>query len=162
MFSVRAEVRASGVYRALGQIVPNIQENLAKFLTAFSVRLSDQIQNNIIELFHSNGRLFNSVYVTRRQGLITASIRDVPYARILEEGGKTSAHVIEPRNVSLLKFEGTNGYGNAQGLVYAKLVNHPGSVFPARPYVGLALTQLRGEFDGGIREIVAKATGVQA
>ena len=149
--NIRVEVRASGVYKALGLLAPNIQSGLTKFLTAFAVRLSGQIQTNILDIFKSNGRLFNSVYVTRRQGLIVATVRDVPYARILEEGGTTRPHVILPRTASILAWEGP------AGLVFAKRVNHPGSNFPARPYVSLALTQLRGEFDDGIREVVEQA-----
>lgn len=149
--NLRVVVRTEGVERALGLLAPTVQSNLTKFLTAFAVRLMGQIQNNIIEIFHSNGRLFNSVYVTRREDVIVATVRDVPYARILEVGGTTRPHVILPRNVSILAWEGP------AGLVFAKRVNHPGSNFPARPYMSLALTQLRGEFEDGIRGVVAKS-----
>lgn len=153
MFDIRVEVRSDRTDYMLSRLSPTIQNKMDKFLTAFSVRLLNQIQMNIVRLFNSTGRLFNSVYVTRRENLIVASVRDVPYARILEEGGVTSPHVIVPRVASVLAFEGPDG------LVFAKRVNHPGSRIPARPYVSLALTQLRGEFEGGIREIVAEAKG---
>jgi len=153
ILSIRTEIRAVGAYRKLSAIGPNIKSSLDTFLTAFSVRLSDEIQHNIIELFHSTGRLFQSVYAWKREGLIVAGVKDVPYARILEEGGQTRPHVILPRTASILAWEGP------AGMVFAKRVNHPGSNFPARPYVSKALADLRGDFDQGIREVVAQATG---
>lgn len=57
----------------------------------------------------------------------------VPYARIHELGGTTKPHEIRPRNKLALKFSGGNGD------VFAKVVRHPGSKIPARPYMGPAL-----------------------
>ncbi|MGX9692932.1 phage virion morphogenesis protein [Achromobacter anxifer] len=74
------------------------------------------------------GRLRNSItpFFDARSAMVGTN---VVYARILQEGGKTSAHVIRPRDAKALRFNG--GF-------YAK-VNHPGSTFPARPF--LALTE---------------------
>ena len=48
---------------------------------------------------------------------------------ILHFGGKTKPHVILPRRKKALAFQ------MAGKSVFAKRVNHPGSVFPARPYM---------------------------
>jgi phage gpG-like protein len=52
---------------------------------------------------------------------------NVVYSRIHQEGGQTGAHEIKARNAKALKFLG----------IYRKLVRHPGSVMPARPYLGV-------------------------
>jgi len=52
---------------------------------------------------------------------------NMEYARIHQEGGKTKAHEIVPRHAKALHFNGG----------FAAKVNHPGSVIPARPYMGV-------------------------
>jgi len=54
------------------------------------------------------------------------------YGAIHQFGGKTKAHVIKPRNKKALAWPG--GRHPVRG------VNHPGSNFPARPYLGLSRT----------------------
>jgi phage gpG-like protein len=49
------------------------------------------------------------------------------YAAIHQFGGKTSPHVIRPKNKKALAFGG----------IVRKSVNHPGSVIPARPFLAL-------------------------
>jgi phage gpG-like protein len=49
------------------------------------------------------------------------------YARIHQEGGKTKAHEIAPSQAKALYFNGR----------FAARVNHPGSLIPARPYMGV-------------------------
>lgn len=59
----------------------------------------------------------------------------VRYGAIHEFGGKTSAHIIEPRRKKVLRFV-------QKGKVrFAKRVHHPGSVIPARPYMQPALKE---------------------
>ena len=53
---------------------------------------------------------------------------NVEYAAIHQLGGRTAAHVILPRNKKALK--------TPFGLF--RKVNHPGSVIPARPFLGLS------------------------
>lgn len=153
MSNVRVEVRAARLSAALNLLTPIANKKLATFIVAFGVRLREQVKLNITELFHSTGPLFQSVRLRTTDKSATVYTSGILYARILEEGGVTRAHPIVPRVASVLVFEGP------AGLVFAKSVNHPGSNIPARPYASLALTQLRGEFDGGIRDIVAQAKG---
>jgi len=55
-----------------------------------------------------------------------------PYAAIHQFGGKTSAHLIKPKKVKALRWVGAGGQ-----IFFAKGVHHPGSVIPARPYLGI-------------------------
>jgi len=59
------------------------------------------------------------------------------YARIHQEGGKTSPHVIKARNMKALSFLG----------ICRKLVHHPGSDIPSRPYLGVPEDFEREFFD---------------
>lgn len=54
--------------------------------------------------------------------------KNVTYAAIHQLGGRTAAHIIVPRNKKALK----TPYG-----LFRK-VRHPGSVIPARPFLGLS------------------------
>ncbi|MFV5413862.1 phage virion morphogenesis protein [Acinetobacter baumannii] len=73
---------------------------------------------------YQSGNLRRSITTqhTRDQAIIGTN---VPYAAILHFGGQTRPHVIRPRNKQALSFN---------GLVFTQ-VNHPGSKFPARPYL---------------------------
>jgi phage gpG-like protein len=72
------------------------------------------------------------------------------YSRIHQEGGRTKAHDIKPRNAKALKFLG----------IYRKLVHHPGSEIPARPYLGVPKDFERQFFDDpAIKELLGMAGG---
>lgn len=63
----------------------------------------------------------------------------VPYARILHEGGSTRPHDIEPSRGRALCFM----WGGQQR--FFRRVHHPGSRFPARPYLTSAMDEQREE-----------------
>jgi len=71
------------------------------------------------------------------------------YARILHEGGTTRAHVIEARNAQTLAF-----MAGGQ-MIFRRKINHPGSNFPARPYLTSALeeqaAQIKASLSAAIR-----------
>ena len=72
------------------------------------------------------------------------------YARIHQEGGKTKAHEIRPRNAKALRFKG----------IYRALVRHPGSDIPARPYLGVPKNFEREFFDDpAIKKLLGIAGG---
>ena len=54
---------------------------------------------------------------------------NVVYARIHEFGGTTSPHEIRPRHGKVLRFPVPGGFA------FAKSIQHPGSVMPARPWL---------------------------
>ncbi len=85
------------------------------------------------------------------EGIVGVPEGGPPYARILELGGTTRAHVIRARNARFLAFEANNsnytpwGIGGLGGTVYRKKVNHPGSHFPARPYLQTSFDEQIGQ-----------------
>ncbi len=68
-----------------------------------------------------------------------ASEGDVKYAAIQEYGGKTSAHEILPVKAQALAFV----VGGAQ--LFARRVEHPGSLIPERSYLRSSLDDMRDE-----------------
>ena len=58
-----------------------------------------------------------------------------PYARILDLGGTTRAHVIEAQEGKALAF-----MAGGQ-MIFRRKVNHPGSKFPARPFLESSLAE---------------------
>lgn len=72
------------------------------------------------------------------------------YAGIHQEGGTTKAHEIRPRNEKALRFNG----------IFRKLVKHPGSDIPARPFLGVPKDFERQFFDDPkIQELLGMAAG---
>jgi phage gpG-like protein len=70
------------------------------------------------------------------------------YSRIHQEGGKTGAHVIKPRHKKALAFKG----------IVRRLIKHPGSDIPARPFLGVPEDFERRFFDDpAIKELLGMA-----
>lgn len=74
---------------------------------------------------------------------------DVPYAAILEFGGKTAAHEILPDKAKALAF-----FMNGKR-VFARRIQHPGSSFASRSYLGSALEEASDDISSSLTEIVA-------
>src|SRR3990167_2007615 len=72
------------------------------------------------------------------------------YARIHEFGGITSPHVILPKKSAVLSFM-ANGKR-----VFTKKVNHPGSIIPARPFLGPSIEDEAPMFEAKIAAILSK------
>lgn len=73
-----------------------------------------------------SGRLKNSI--TSRSTAASAEVgTNVKYAAIHQFGGKTKPHVIKPKNKKSIFFPGAAHP--------VKMVNHPGSHIPARPFL---------------------------
>jgi phage gpG-like protein len=84
---------------------------------------------------------------------IEAGSAGVPYAAILEYGGKTAAHDIVAVKAKALAFIA----GGAQR--FARLVHHPGSTIKAYNYMGGALDDLEDEMTSGLKDAVLEALG---
>jgi phage gpG-like protein len=70
------------------------------------------------------------------------------YSRIHQEGGKTGAHIIKPRHKKALAFNG----------IVRRLIKHPGSDIPARPFPGVPKDFERQFFDDpAIKELPGMA-----
>ena len=85
----------------------------------------------------------------------TVTSTDVPYAGILEYGGKTAAHDIVPSKAKALAFV----VGGARR--FAKIVHHPGSTIRAFAYIGSALDDLQDEIEDGLKDAVLEALGAR-
>lgn len=83
----------------------------------------------------------------------TVESDDVPYAGILEYGGKTAAHDILPSKAKALALV----TGGAQR--FAKIVHHPGSTIRAFAFMGSALDDLQDEIETGLKAAVLEALG---
>jgi phage gpG-like protein len=89
--------------------------------------------------------------VQPQDALIAATIYAngaAPYAAILEFGGKTSAHEILPDKAKALAFV-VNGKQ-----FFARRVQHPGSTFAARSYLGSALDEQSDDIAQGLQDVV--------
>jgi hypothetical protein len=151
----------------LDHISPALQDHLRVFMARFGIVLRNQVKTNILERFKvvtgqfpeavQNEQIEEPGSVTHRVYIDT-----LPWAAIQEQGGKTSPHVIEPVNAQALAFMmpgrlGFSSGGGSNALVFAKRVNHPGSLIPERSYARLALIQQRTPFENGIRQTVDEA-----
>jgi phage gpG-like protein len=76
---------------------------------------------------------------------------DVPYAAILAHGGNTSPHDIVPDKAKALAFAAGGKH------IFARVVHHPGSRFPARPYLASALDDEAGEIAGALKSAAIAA-----
>lgn len=63
---------------------------------------------------------------------------DVPYAAIHQFGGKTGPRIIRAKKGKALKIP---------GIGFRRSVNHPGSVIPARPFLGVGPTDIQDMLD---------------
>jgi hypothetical protein len=148
----------------LGAMSPAVQNRLRVFMARFTNEVRDQVKANIAERFKSTGPLYQGVrseQIEERDSITgRVYVEGVPYAAIQEYGGVTPPHVIEAVNGKALAFMspaslGLSSGGGSNALVMVKKVNHPGSRIPERTYARLALVQMRGGFEDGIREVVS-------
>ncbi len=109
--------------------------------------LADMVKNDKLSgavLNTRSGALRDSIAAsvsTDADGVLASvgSEGDLKYAAIQEYGGKTSAHEILPVKAEALAFV----VGGAQ--VFARRVEHPGSLIPERSYLRSSLDDMRDE-----------------
>lgn len=110
-----------------------------------SEKLSGQVLNVV------SGALRRSINVDVKQDATQVlgrvfSSGDVKYAGIHEFGGTTKAHTIMPRKADALAFM-INGKQ-----VFARKVNHPGSVMPERSFMRSGLSDKAAEIAAQLKE----------
>lgn len=133
---------------------------LASRAEELRAKLQDKIVQNLSGdvLNTRSGALLNSIATdVEDDGFgfsITAESTGVPYAAILEYGGKTAAHEIVATKAQALAFM-VNGEQR-----FARRVHHPGSVFKAYRYMAGALDDLADELAFGLKDAVLDALGV--
>jgi phage gpG-like protein len=140
-FNVMPEKTRLGVERTIYVLVQKLRSKIVR------EKLMGQVLNR------RTGRLGQSIQdkVSSDANSITGivySSGDVKYARIHEYGGKTAAHIIEPKKAQALYFNGT----------FAKKVNHPGSNIPERSYMRSSLAEMREEIAARLRQSVGDST----
>jgi phage gpG-like protein len=113
----------------------------------------DKLSGQVLSI--RTGRLYDSIgksVTVTPSGFVEASVfsQGVPYARIHEKGGITSAHVIYPKNAAVLRYiRGGREH-------FATRVNHPGSRIPARPYLSSSYREMSSQISKGIKDAVVQ------
>ena len=122
--------------------------------TELADALADMVKNDKLSggvLNALSGALRNSIAASVSadpDGVVAsvASEGDVKYAAIQEYGGKTSAHEILPVKGQALAFV----IGGAQ--LFARRVEHPGSLIPERSYLRSSLEDMKAEILAALAE----------
>jgi len=150
---IAAEMEIAGadaVANRLQSMPERIAARLAGVMEGLGLELRQRVQESMVGsgLRSRSGRLAQSIEVQVDGTSATAGIdaAAVPYAAIQEYGGTTRAHVIATINASALRFQ----LGGRT--IFAKRVMHPGSVIPARSFLGTALAELAPAARGAIAD----------
>ena len=155
MISVEVQ-NAEQVTEFVGNIPQRVRARLREVVGTQTIGLRDAVKSKIGVLFKSGrGPLYQSIRAqTEEQTNVsisgTVGSDGLKYARIQEYGGTTPPHVILPKNGKVLAFMGSGGK-----MVFARKVNHPGSVIPSRSYLRSSLAERRLEIIGAIRGAVS-------
>jgi hypothetical protein len=136
-----------------------IRQGLEQAMTRLGDDLEARVLDNLsgLVLQQRSGRLAaaQEAVVTSDGGAVSVGVgfdpADVPYGAIQEYGGTTRAHLIAAKRGGALAF--TVG----GRLVFAKRVQHPGSVIPERSYLRAALADMAGEGSDQIASSVSEA-----
>lgn len=136
----------------------SLQRVLNRRIRALVLRLQARVQKKL------SGQVLNVVTGALRRSIQSDvtdtgeriigrvySSGDVKYAAIHEFGGRTRAHIIEPRKAQALMF--VMGGRN----VFARRVNHPGSQMPERSFMRTSLQEMRDEIVRSLSEAPLEA-----
>lgn len=122
---------AANLQSSLDQYRKGLATQIFRATTVMQAEVINQLQNKSGLVMRSK-RLLNSIQMSVDDGGETIIGKvfssGVPYAAIQEFGGTTKAHDIYPINGKALHFI----MGGSD--VFAKVVHHPGSKIPPRPY----------------------------
>ncbi len=143
----------------------NFDQRTRQGLEQAMTQLGDELEALVLDnlgglvLQRRSGRLAaaQQAIVTSEGGTISVGVgfdpQQVPYGAIQEYGGTTRAHLIAAKRGNALAF--TVG----DRLVFAKRVQHPGSVIPERSFLRAALADMAGEGSDAIASSVREVTG---
>jgi hypothetical protein len=142
-----------------------IFEKLRTFVATETGRLASGVRHNITDRFtNPTGALLESIDsdVSATTNTVTGRVysEGVPYAALLEYGGKFKLPDVRPVNAQALLF-GRLALSPVPTTfregVFSKLSRAHEVTVPEKSYARAALASIRSEFIGGIREIVAQA-----
>ena len=144
-----AEALSAGLERMSSQVSAAVE---AKVMAATA-----ELQRHVIDdklhgqmLSVRTGRLASAVerIIEAKDDSIVGEVfvnDSVRYAAILEHGGTTPPHDIVPDKAKALAFAAGGGH------VFSRVVHHPGSRFPARPYLESALNDEADEIGAALK-----------
>jgi phage gpG-like protein len=144
-----AEALSAGLDRLSTQISAAVQAKM----TAATAELQRHVIDDKLHgqmLNARTGRLASAVdrLVEAKGDSIVGEVfvnDSVPYAAILEQGGSTSPHDIVPDKGKALALAAGGKH------IFARVVHHPGSRFPARPYLASALSDETDEIAAALK-----------
>lgn len=129
-----------------------VKQEVNSFARDVWAEVTRNLSNKVLK--RQTGRLATSIRSNVEQtsdGYIVRVGSDVPYAAIHEFGGRTKPHDIRPKKGTSLFFK----VGGSD--VFAKVVHHPGSVIPERPYfrpaIAVTVDKYRNRFDDIFKKI---------
>ena len=150
----------------LGQVPARADARIDATMREQVTELHAAVVSRMESLFHNPGRMEESLSdevkrdATGVTGTVTAS--GLPYLKIQNYGGITAPHDIVPVRAGVLAFlsPGSVGFSGGiveQGMVFAKIVHHPGSRMPQRNFMESALTMRRQAIIAAFGEAVSVA-----
>jgi phage gpG-like protein len=146
--------RLSALPDAVQAAVKDRLAQLADALLAHVVQ--DKLSGQVLQA--KSGALRNSIVLEMTDDGQQVTVRlfsrgDVKYAAIQEFGGRTTPHDIVPNKAKALAFLGKGG------LTFAKVVHHPGSTIPARPFMRPALSEMGPMIASELKAAATAAAG---
>jgi len=130
-----------------------VEEKVADLTRRLEARVSEKLSGNVLQ--RRSGRLLSSITADVRENgselMGSVGSANVPYAAILEYGGKTEAHEITAIKTKALRFTSTSG------TAFAKSVRHPGSQIPRFGYLSSSLSGLEDEVVSELKQVVLDA-----
>jgi len=128
----------------------NVENKVVELTERLKARVADKLSGALLQ--KRSGRLLASIESDFQydDDDLTGSVSsiDVPYAGILEYGGKTSAHEIVAVKAKALSFMVGGGRR------FALSVHHPGSQIPRFGFLSNSLSELHGEIVSELTDVV--------
>lgn len=155
---ITVEVDDSRLRVRLAYIPDRLMTALKRETTVLRLQMEALVKNKLSGqvLNVRTGALRRSIFSDQTQGSTSVTGRvaqsaDVPYGRIHEYGGKTSAHDIIPTRGKVLAF--------AMGgkMQFATIVHHPGSQMPERSFMRTSLAEMQQEIVDGYQRAVKES-----
>lgn len=153
------EIDETRAIASLGGMPAAMHSALVAKVSTLRFMLEDKVKmklrNDVLHI--RSGNLLRSIFSNQIEtptsvtGFV-ASSGDVKYGAIHEYGGKTRAHEILPKKGNVLAFM----IGGR--MVFAKRVNHPGSVMPERSFMRSSFGEMRAQIVEELTGVVGAAT----
>jgi phage gpG-like protein len=120
---------------------------------ALEARIQQKLSGEVLQIRSGAlaASIISSVENDGSDTSVSISSTGVPYAAIQEFGGKTAAHDIVAGSAKALAFS----VGGNQ--IFARSVHHPGSVIPARSYLGSSFADMRDDIESGFKQAILEA-----